>query len=180
MGTYCSVRDVRLALTPSALPDDEGQTGTELPDWQIEDAIEEAEGTINAVLLSRYVITPFEIEVVNPENPLETWVFMVAPSPVRGWTRDIAAYLVALTFRKNRDLAEDDPIRLRWLMVKGLLDDVRDGKLRLDLPIPSEPLTDQGVHVVNLYDGKLFDLSDVGLEYDGQSRQRLLSLRTDV
>lgn len=174
MYSYCTVRDVRMALTPSADSTDDGETAASLPDYQIEDAIEEAEGTLNAYILSRYTITTTNIEVENPEDPLETWIFEVAPSPIRGWTRDIAAYLAALTFRRNKDLEEDDPIRLRFDMVIGLLKDIRDGKVHLNLPIVEESVTDQGVHVENLYEGHLFDMADVGLAYEGQSVQRLI------
>lgn len=179
MGEYCTIRDVRLALTPSALETD-NETAAKLPDWQIEDAIAEAEGTINAFLLSRYTIPTMEVEEPNPENPLEVWVWIVAASPIRGWTRDIAAWLCALTFRRNKDLPEDDPIRLRYLMVLGFLTAVRDRNM--DLPLPgADTGDDQGVTVVNLYDGNLFGLEDFNLGYDGHRQaQRFWPYRADV
>lgn len=173
MSEYCTIRDVRLALTPGAVSDDNNQTGATLPDWQIEDAILEAEGIVRAYLTARYTIPSTEVEEVNPENPLETWVWFVAPSPVRGWCRDIAAYLCALTFRKNKDLPEDDPIRLRFLMVMGMLKDVRDYNMDLpgvDFPPAPEDTTKQGVHVENLYEGRLFSMEDFGLGYEGHVR----------
>lgn len=179
MGTYCTVRDVRLALTPSGDPAD-GSTGAGLPDWQIEDAINEAEGTINAFIATRYSIITIEVDEVNPEDPLETWVWTVAPSPIRGWTRDIAAYLCALTYRRNKDLAEDDPIRLRYNMVLGFLLAVRDRQMDISLPV--NETDDQGVHVENLYEGDLFSLEDFGLGHEGRysMAQRFIPLRSDV
>lgn len=158
MGEFCSVWDVRLALAPDA--DSAGnETAASLKDWQIEDAIDEAEGRINAYVASRYSIVTFEIEVENPNNIGETWVFMVAPSPVRGWTRDVAAYLATLTFRKGKDLEERDPIQLRYDATMRDLVAVRDGKIDLQLPNP-EGTTAGEVAVYNQYEGQLFPTQD--------------------
>lgn len=170
MSTYATIRDVRLALTPSADSNDL-TTAASLPDWQIEDALLEAEGVVNAYVLARYSIPTGEVEETNPSDPLETWVWVVAPSPVRGWTRDIAAYLATLTFRKHKDLTKDDPVRLRYLMVLQMLEDVRD--LRASLPPIFPPAEDPdggvpGVYVANLYEGTLFGPEDFGLGYAGQ------------
>lgn len=178
MGIYCSVRDVRLALTPGALQDDKA-TGASLPDWQIEDAISEAEGLVDSYLSARYIIPTDEVEEVNPENPLETWVWMIAPKPVRGWTRNIAAFLCALTFRQSKDLGEDDPIRLRYNLTMVALMGVRDRATDLPFP-PATSVDDQGVTVINLYEGKLFGLEDTGLAYVGESAQRLWPRYMDV
>lgn len=176
MGNYCSVRDVRLALTPRADSTNTVETAAGLPDWQIEDAIAEAEGVVDSFIATRYTITTVEVEETDPENPLTTWVWVVAPSPLRGWTRDIAAFLAALTFRKNKDLGEDDPIRLRYNHVMMMLKDVRDRKMDLTLPA-ADGGDDQGVHVENLYDGKMFEFEDVGLGYEGRSAQYYAPLR---
>ena len=178
MGTYCTVRDVRNALTPSG-DETNAETGASLPDWQIEDAIDEAEGHINSFLSRRYTITPFEIEMVNPEDPLETWVFLVAPSPVRAWTRNIAAYLAALTYRKNKDLGEDDPIRLRYNLTMNNLREVRDGRLALALPTVEQGASE--VAIFNLYEGHLFDESDFNLGPDTEYKrpQIMVPLRND-
>lgn len=169
MGTYCTVRDVRLALTPSADSADT-QTASSLPDWQIEDAIEEAEGWVNTYVLARYTIPSVEVTIDPPEdNPDEgPQTFDVAPSPVRGWTRDIAAYLATLTFRRHKDLSKDDPVRLRYMMVMQMLEAIRDGKSGLPpavFPPADEDANTQGVHVENLYEGKLFGPDDFGLGY---------------
>ena len=169
MATYCSVRDVRLALTPSA-DAASAETASSLPDWQIEDAILEAEGVINTYVLARYTIPTGEVTESNQGTPPILSQVVVAPQPVRGWTRDVAAFLATLTFRKHKDLPEDDPVRLRYAMVLKMLEDIRDFKSTLPggaFP-PSDVDDDQGVHVENLYTGKLFGPEDFGLGYAGQ------------
>ena len=48
MATYCTVPDVRAALTPGGVQaGDSGQTAASLEDWQIRDAIDEGEGMVN-------------------------------------------------------------------------------------------------------------------------------------
>lgn len=180
MSTFCTVRDVRLALTPNAEEEDatRPETAASFADYQIEDAILEAEGIVAAHIAARYIIVTSEVEEVNPEDPLETWAWVVAPSPIRGWTRDIAAYLASLTFHKHKDIEEDDPIRLRFAMVMANLIAIRDRKMNLDLEVVADG--GSGVHVENLYEGKLFGLEDVGLAYDSPSAQRLWPRRRDV
>ncbi len=171
MYTYCTLRDVRAALTPGASSTDI-ETAAGFDDWQIEDGIEEAEGIVNAHVLSRYTIPTGEVEVEDPENPGNTLVWVVAPSPVRGWTRDIAAWLVTLTHRKSKDIGEDDPVRLRYLMVMGMLEDIRDRKSSLPGSVfpPAEEDSVSAVFVENLYEGKLFDPEDFGLGYGAPYR----------
>lgn len=169
MATYCSVRDVRLALTPGGSATD-GSTAASLEDYQIDDAIREAEETIDLFLATRYTITPVETEEVDPTDPTTTWTFSVAPAPLRGWTRDLAAFLATLTFRRNKDIPADDPVRLRFNMVMGFLSQVRDGSLSLTLPVPDSVA---GITVQNLYEGRLFDMSNVGLGYDYSRAQRI-------
>jgi hypothetical protein len=180
MSTFCTVRDVRLALTPNAVEEEVArpETAAYFQDYQIEDAILEAEGIVAAHIAARYTIVTGEVEEINPEDPLETWVWVVAPSPIRAWTRDVAAYLASLTFHRHKDIEEDDPIRLRFKMVMDNLIAVRDRKMNIDLP----PIGDgtSGVFVINQYEGKLFGLEDVGLEYEGRSAQRIWPLRRDV
>lgn len=180
MKGYCATRDVRLALAPL---DEfaEQSTAAVLTDPQIDDAIEEAEGIVDSFVLKRFTIVTYEVDVINPADPLETWVFTVAPVPIRGITRNIAAYLCALTFRKNKDLPEDDPIRLRYALSMDMLRAIR--YRTADLPIDFPPVgdTSQGVYVANLYEGDLFSLSDFGLGYGAQyDPQVILPARRDV
>lgn len=176
MGNFCTVRDVRLALAPAGLSEGQ-QDPTQLDDWQIEDAIAEAEGQVMTYIGARYTVTPVSTEVENPDSVDETWTVQVAPSPVRGWTRNVAAWLVSLTYRRSKDIGEDDPIRLRYNMTLDLLKDVRDGKSDLALPGVNDTSNGSGVEVVNLYDGQLFGMEDVGLGYDTGHTQRLIASR---
>lgn len=164
---YCTIRDVRNALAPSGASDQE--TAAKLPDWQIEDQINEAEGVVNTYLLSKYTITTVEVEEDDPDNPGNILVSTVAPPPVRAFTRNIAAYLSALVFRKSKDLTEDDPIRLRYAQTMDLLNRIADGKILL--PLPPAGSTAQDVEIFNPYTGDLFTLSDVGLGYESQGKQ---------
>lgn len=184
MGSYCTVRDVRTALTPNAVEtaEERPETAAGLPDWQIEDAILEAEGVVNSYIATRYTITP--IDVTNEANPdadppAPFDPFKTAPSPLRGWTRDIAAYLATLTHRQNKDIGDDDPVRLRFNLVMGFLKDVRDRSMNLPLPV-ADATDDQGVYVENLYEGRMFGLDDVGLGYEGRSSQRFIPRYRDV
>lgn len=177
MSEYCTVRDVRNALTPDGSVSDTA-TAASLDDWQIEDQINEAEGIVASYISQRYTITSEEVEEPNPEDPEEVWVSFVAPDPIRAWTRNIAAYLSALVYRKNKDLTEDDPIRLRYTLTMENLKAVRDGLMDIDLPG-----TETGgsvVHVENLYEGDLFGMEDVGLGYVGSSSSQRLWPYRDV
>lgn len=165
---YCTVTDVRNALTPSGLESDR-ETAANLPDEQIQDQIDEAEGIVDTYLNNRYQIILEEIEVEDPDNPGNTLVWLVAPVPVRGLTRNIAAFLSALVYRKNKDLAEDDPIRLRYTLSMDLLEKVLSGKIVL--PLPTNETPPQGVEIFNPYEGDLFTMCDVGLGYETSGKQ---------
>lgn len=164
MKGYCSIPDVKLALSPLTDPDG---TASTLTDPQLVDAINEAEGIIDGYIASRYVITPVEIsDDTDPQNIL---IFLVAPDPVRGWCRNIAAYLAALTYRKNKDLGEDDPIRLRYNLTMALLLDVRSNKMNISLPGVGTDSSNE-VAVINLYEGRLFGPEDFNLTHTGYQR----------
>lgn len=179
---YCTAGDVRAALTPGGTEaTDEQQSAASLPDWQIEDAILEAEGVINSYLTG-YTLPVALIEFTEPnlEEPPVDVVFNAAPDPVRRWTRSIAAYLATLTFRIGRDIEEDDPVRLRYNMVLGLLQDVRAGLLVLDPDLfPPAVGTGDGVAIYNLYEGTLFGPDDFNLGPDGNNVQRIWPASTE-
>lgn len=150
---YSVVTDVRNALTPGGATDDR-TTAASLSDAQLVDAVKQADGMIDAHLSTRYTIPQDE------DNPL------VAVDPIRWWSRDIAAYLATLTFKRNKDVPQDDPIRLRFNLAMSTLIAVRDGKANLDLPPVGGEGTD--ITVVNLYEGRLFGPEDFGLSPAGR------------
>lgn len=148
---YSSANDVRKALTPGGSAADTS-TAAGLDDTQIEDAIAEADSTVDAHLRSRYTIPQ------DPDN------VAVAVAPVRWWSRNIAAYLATLTFRRNKDLTEDDPVRLRYNQTMALLIAIRDGKANLSLPpVVDGAGTGTDITVINQYEGTMFGLEDFGL-----------------
>jgi phage gp36-like protein len=151
---YCTPDDVRLALAPgewdgsgpSAQPTN---TAADLSDEQLADAITEADTTIDSYL-SRYYATPV---ATDPDLQL-------TPEPVRSWSRDIAAYLGTLTWRKSKDISENDPVRLRVAQVFGMLTGVAQDKVSLALPpSPESPGQAGADQAINPYDGQLFDPS---------------------
>lgn len=145
---YSSPADVRNALTPGA-DESDASTAASLSDAQITDAIKEADGTIDTFLHARFGV---------PQDPDDA---TVAIYPVRAWSRDIAAYLATLTFRKSKDMTPDDPVRLRYEFVLSLLDRIVSGELRPNLPQPPQETEPQGAFVYNLNPFKLFSPADV-------------------
>lgn len=171
--TFSSVIDVRLALTPGAKRVD-NETASGFVDAQILDAIAEADGIIKSYLARYYQIDTSETQQVDPtasagSPPVNV---EVAEYPVRGWSRDIAAYLATLTFMRNKDVKEDDPVRLRYGLAMANLDLVRKREIILnsdDFPPVDNAASSSGVFVENLYDGTLFGPEDFSLAPGGVS-----------
>lgn len=146
---YSTVTDVRSALFPGAgaEPTEDKTTAASLPNEQIVDAINEADSTVNT-----YLSVPGDRKVTMEND--------AATQPVRYWSRNIAAYLATLTFRRGKDLGQDDPVRLRYTATIGLLTAIRDGKTGNPLE-PADPAPGSGgIEVFNQYDGNLFSPDD--------------------
>lgn len=178
---FATVRDVRLALTPGGSSTGSA-TAASLSNTQIEDALAEAAGIVRTYVERRYSIPEPETVVVvgeapvGQENTVET--VPLAPYPVRGWTRNIAAYLASLTFSENQDVVADDPVRLRYNLTMEDLEKVQSGVLSLDLPGVGGGSGDgTGVSVVNILPTPLFGLSDAHLVLGGSSPQILAPYR---
>lgn len=161
---YCTATDVRNALNPGGAGQAGGGTAASLDDTAINDAISEADGTIDTYLRTgtRYAV-PTETAQQDPGTGPVT--VTVAIKPVRFWSRNIAAYLATLTFRRGKDLPADDPVRLRYTDTMTLLTAIRDGKGEAPLPAPdsSSGGTSGEVFAANAYDQPLFGASDFGL-----------------
>ncbi len=146
---YSAPIDVRNALTPGATSVDPS-TGAGLSDEQIDDAIRQADSRIDGYLPEGYVV-PTE----QNENDLTT-----AVPPIRYWSRDIAAYLATLTYYRNKNLPQDEPVRLRYIDTMNELLLVSKGIFEL----PSSAGVDDGlegdVFVYNQYQGSLFGAED--------------------
>jgi len=145
---YSSPIDVRNALTPGAASTDPSTAGG-LSDEQIDDAIAQADARINGYLPADYTVP-----MITLENDLQ-----VASSPFRFWSRDIAAYLATLTYKRNKDVPLDEPVRLRYTDTMADLLAVSRGTYQL----PDDGVTDGDlgeVFVYNQYEGQLFGPSD--------------------
>lgn len=160
---YCAPFDVRNALTPGAVTGG-NDTASSLTDEQILDAIAEADARISTYLPAGYTVPMVDttIPVVGSEPPATSNV-RVAHNVFRFWSRDIAAYLATLTFKRNKDVSENDPVRLRYNAAMTDLTAVAKGQLQLP---PDDDATDDGegeVSVYNQYEGQMFGLDDFGL-----------------
>lgn len=150
---YSSVLDVRNALAPGGSESDT-TTAASFNPAQLTDAINEADAIIDTHLSLVYAIPQ------SDEDPL------VAVPPVRWWSRDIAAYLATLTFKRSKDIPADEPIRLRFNLIMAQLVAIRDGKAAVDLPPAGG---ESEVYVKNLYEGKMFSPEDFALYPSGRS-----------
>lgn len=140
---YSSAQDVREALSPGGSTSDPG-TPASISENEILSAISEADGIIDGYVGSRYTV------------PEDLTVGGVAVSPIRWWSRTIAAWLVTLTYRNQQDVPPDEPIRLRYEQTIAFLVQVRDGLMDLtSLDDITDDSVDQ-VFVENLYSNKLF------------------------
>lgn len=164
---YCTVRDVRNALTPGADVNDKA-TASGLADWQLTDAIVEAMGHVKAFIGAIYsIVATSYTEDTDAEPETSPVPFTAGPDPIRGWTRDIAAFLATLTFKRNKDVTPDDPVRLRFNLAMSQLTAIRDGKTTIDLPPATDVDGNGAVTVVNQYEGHLFGPEDFGIGVAG-------------
>lgn len=127
--SYCSITDVRTALTGKSTATTGTNTAADLPDSAIEDAIAEASATIDAYVGGPYPTT-------TPQVPL--------PDVIKYWTRDIAAYLATATFRQGKAMSDTDPIVRRYNLIMDQLHLITTGALTI-----SKPLDGQTAVVVN-------------------------------
>lgn len=179
---YCTTQDVRYALAPGEAGDPPtyvaNQTATDLTDPQIEDAIAEADSRIDAFVPPGYKVPTYTIQATwtgtaypgliypgmyTTSSPEGSAVPVDVAHPLfRFISRDIAAYLATLTWKKNKDVPEEDPVRLRYGMATDLLALIRTGDVNLP-DNPDNPYTDGEVTIFNQYEGSLFGLEDFAL-----------------
>ena len=175
---YCTVADVRNALTPGGEASRPGGTAASLEDAQIEDAIREADGVIDLHISLRYSVPALIIVEEREEGGVTVEVtYTVGQQPARYWSRNIAAYLATLTFSRNRNIPEDEPVRLRYNQTMSQLIAVRDGRANLNFPPPGgeDAAVTDGVAVFNQYEGHLFTADDFYIGPAGDQRPRSLA-----
>lgn len=130
--SYSTPAMVRKALVPSSDGTETSGTGTaaDLTDPELQDAIDEADSTIDGYL-SRFYATP----VAATGDPAAT------PHPIDYWSRNIAAYNATLAFRGSQDFADTDPIARRYTATMQALLAVSTGKVGLSITENSNPDT---------------------------------------
>lgn len=71
------------------------------------------------------------------------------PPPIfQDLTLDLAAYFATTTYLKNKTLSQDHPVRTRYDSAMSLLQDARDGKVRLDVETAGQIASETG-YVIN-------------------------------
>jgi phage gp36-like protein len=148
---YSTPADVRQVLSPDGTQDDD-ETAAGFSDDALTDAIARADATLNTKLAARYTVP------VAPESD--------TGGILREWSSVIAAYYATLTYSRGSDIADTDPIRLRYTEVATLLDGIAKGTTVLPFPDTTDP--NETVTVVNRYQGEMFRPDDFDL---GDSRR---------
>jgi len=146
MAYYCVPDDVREALAPGGEATwTASKTAASLSDDELQTSIREAQGVVDGYVSVRYV-TP----IPNGGAIDLLW----------GVTRSVSAYLATLTYRRNMDLTDDDPVARRYAQALATLRDIAAGKMVLDVDVPGDgttpvppPMVD--VIVANPYTGDL-------------------------
>lgn len=151
--SYSTPTLVRAALVPGggAQPDDgsNGKTAAMMSDDELQGHIDEADARIDSYLAQRYALP-----IASP-----------APTVLANVSRDIAAYLATLAFRKNKDLTAMDPVYLRYSDAMAWLKAVGLGQI----VIPGlggatgDVSTGEAGTPLNGYTGDLFGTSDFDL-----------------
>lgn len=148
---YSSVADVRNAVAPGVIGRDDPATAGTLNEDQITDAINEADSIVDLHVSARYTVE---------QDPADT---SVAKAPFRYMSRNIAAYLITLTYRRTKAVDERDPVELRYRETMAMLVAIRDGNLDVPGATPADSATSEQVFVYNQYEGKMFYPQDMGL-----------------
>lgn len=156
--SYSTPFDVRAAVNPNGgtddPPDDLTHTAADLSNGEIQNAIDEADSTIDSFIGSRYP-TPVAL------------VAGAVPHPLDYWSRNIAAYNATLTQRGSADFADTDPIARRYNATMLVLTAVRDGKAQIpNMTESGAGATGEGAGAgspYNQYTGSLFDADDFSL-----------------
>lgn len=143
---YSTVTDVRKALTAGASADDT-TTASEIEDLQMQDAITEADAQIDGALALLYAVP-----IVTP------------PALIKMISRDLAAYLITLTWLGNIELDDRHPVNLRYKRALSLLEQLQSGSMILPgVPTPDPDTTRNDPVVENPYDGVMFTRCDFDL-----------------
>lgn len=124
MATFVTVPELKAAL--SAQGGAGARTAASLPDARLTAAIDEAQDEVTGKLSGRYVI---------PTDPA------LMPAFVAGIILAVAAYVATLEWMQGKDLADRDPVVLRYARARANLKDIVDGHLAVQLdPVAGGPV----------------------------------------
>lgn len=143
---YCTEDDVRTASRVSGDGQSASDTVSAMPAIQLAEIIREAQATVDAYVSSRYAL---------PGSP-------PVPDALRSCTIEVALYLATLTFRRSKDIGEDDPVTRRYRHAMELLKSISAGTVRVP-GLTTRDATDDAssdsddVVSVNPYSGDLFN-----------------------
>lgn len=150
---YSTAAMVRQALVPSedgSQPATPSHTAADLSDTEIEDAIGQADATIDGYLSKFYLTPASQGGSISP-----------TPHPIDYWSRDIAAYNATLTYRQSQDMGDSDPVVRRFENAMRQLRELGNGHIKLDLDADTGPGSAVAVGAAyGPYQGTLFPVED--------------------
>jgi len=150
---YSTPDQVRSALSSAWEEGVITNTAADMDDPHIEEAINSADERINSYIGERYV-TPV-VPLPEPPDYPDGLVFL---------SRDLACYFATLTWRKSKDLTNDDPVARRYVDAMALLTLIARGQASLPIPPNTGDTGNQGAGApVNPYEGDLFGTRDFDL-----------------
>jgi len=140
---YGTASDLRDVLVPRGDP--LSNTAASMDDIQLEEAIVDAMGLVDG-----YTGTAFDDQDV--------------PRLVKTLTLHIAAYFATMTYRKNVELSQRDPIVLRYQNALQILAAIQQGIISIEPYVEDQPgVSPSDSFAQNPYTGNLFDLQTFGL-----------------
>lgn len=153
--SYSTPALVRQALVPTSdgsQPQTPTNTAADLSDAQLQNAIDEADATIDGYLGGFYAV------------PVADNAQGVTPNPLPFWSRNIAAYVATLSYRGSQDFTDTDPISRRYKDTLAALQNVAAGKMKLQLPENTTGNSGEAAgQVFNPYVGDLWTPDDFNL-----------------
>jgi phage gp36-like protein len=160
---YSTPAMVRMALVPSSdgsLPDPPSNTGADLSDVQILDAIAEADSLIDGYI-GKYYLVPVAAILAGSD---EDGSVGAIPHPIDYWSRNIAAYNTTLSYRQGLDFEDTDPVARRYTTTINALIAVSKGTVTLQIPDNNTGNAGTGAgQALNPYVGDLWGPSDFSL-----------------
>lgn len=144
---YTDVTQVREAASPTGTVDNVANTAGSLDDAQLQALIEEAQGVVDGYVGARY-----ELPLTKP-----------FPTQLKSIATSVALYLATLTYRRSKDLSDQDPVVRRYRQAMDMLVGISTGKVVLQVtvdPTSGSPASGDAV-VVNPYQGNLFGLETI-------------------